>query len=494
MMDKPNENKQAQVPVADFEQLIDPLQRNSPDSFAVRFKKARKRYNIPLLLMMTVIVVFGLIVLYSVSGPDAYGLYEDSAWFLKKQIGFTVAGYVLCLIISFFPVKFFESKIITLGAAGLSFALVIATMLFGENYNGARRWITIGSIDFQSSEVIKVALVLAFAGYCAARARTRAKNAAKAKEGKKSDSILKSAFFDFIVPVGACVAVDIFIIAQPHVSCFIIIALIIMMCALSAGIPLRSWIVGCLIFAIVGVIGGFAAFAMLPQEKVDKIMKNYSHVFKRVEIYSEDETSQLTSDDTRQVDNAHNALGSGGMWGVGIGNSRSKYNYIAEAQNDYIFSVYVEETGFVGGLVLILMYLALFVMCLAVVLKANTPYTRILSTGCTALIFVEFLLNLSVELQIIPSTGVTLPFFSYGGTAQVMLLVAMGFILCVSRCTIPEEKGAEDKISEGAAAPAVEASLAHAGAMPSGNVQPVKKDQVRPNVTDPGYKKRKIRR
>jgi len=499
MMDNSHDKAPQGQAKADIEQLIDPSSRTSSESFAVRFKKARKRYNIPLLLMMTVIVVFGLIVLYSVSGPDAYGLYEDSAWFLKKQIAFTVAGYVLCLIISFFPVKFFESKLITLGAAGLSFALVVATMLFGENYNGAKRWITIGPIDFQSSEVIKVALVLAFAGYCSARARVRAKNAKKAREGKKQESVLRGAFFDFIVPVGIAATVDVLILVQPHVSCFIIIALIIMMCALSAGIPLKSWITGILVFAIVGAIGGFAAFAMMPQDKVDKIMKNYAHVFKRVEIYNDDESSQLTSDDTRQVDNAHNALGSGGLWGAGIGNSRSKYNYIAEAQNDYIFSVYVEETGFVGGLILILMYLVMFVMCLAVIMKANTPYTRILSTGCTSLIFVEFLLNLSVELQIIPSTGVTLPFFSYGGTAQVMLLVAMGFVLCVSRCTIPEESKAEEDVEEELpAVPQEPVALAHAQAAPQGapsvNTVPGQSPQQRAGKAAPGYRKRKIQR
>jgi len=123
------------------------------------------------------------------------------------------------------------------------------------------------------------------------------------------------------------------------------------------------------------------------------------------------------------------------------GNSRSKYNYVSEAQNDYIFSIYVEETGFVGGLILILMYLSLFAMCVAVVLRANGPYARVVSAGCTALVFVEFLMNLSVELQVMPSTGVTLPFFSYGGTAQIMLLFTMGFILNVSKYgTAPKQK------------------------------------------------------
>ena len=446
MMDKTYDQHTSGKVDSDIEKLIEPSMAKGTESVAARFRKARKRYNIPLLLMMTVLVVFGLIVLYSVSGPDAYGLYQDSAFFLKRQLAFTIAGYVICLVISFFPVKFFETKVVTLAAAGGSLGLIILTMLFGENYNGAKRWITIGPIDFQSSEVVKVALILAFAGYCSARARMRARYARR-KDGKK-EKLLTQAFFDFILPVGAAILVDIFILAQPHVSCFIIVALIVFICTLSAGIPLRSWVIGGLILGLVGAVGIVMALLILPEEKMESIRRNYTHVFKRVEIYSEDESSTLTKDDTRQVDNAHNALGSGGMWGVGIGNSRSKYNYVSEAQNDYIFSIYVEETGFVGGLVLILMFLVFFVMCVTVVLKANTPYTRILSAGCTALIFVEFLLNLSVELQIIPSTGVTLPFFSYGGTAQVTLLAAMGFILCVSRSTLPQEQKEEEAIEE----------------------------------------------
>jgi len=398
------------------------------------------RYNIPLLLMLTIIVVFGLVVLYSVSGPDAYGIYNDSGYFLKKQLTFTAIGYVGLFFISLvIPMDLWASKTVSVFMGAVSIGLVVATSVFGSVDNGARRWLKIGSnFKFQTSEVVKLALILAFAGYCKYRSEARAENEAKGIKEKP----LKQAFFDFILPVGGAVLVDIFIVLQPHLSCFIIIALVIFMCALSAGIPLKSWLIGGAVFMVVGVIGLGVALIVLPQEKVDSIKENYSHVFKRVEIYTADEeNTTLTDDDTRQIDNAYDALGSGGMWGVGLGNSRSKYNYVSEAQNDYIFSIYVEETGFVGGLILILMYLSLFAMCVAVVLRANGPYARVVSAGCTALVFVEFLMNLSVELQVMPSTGVTLPFFSYGGTAQIMLLFTMGFILNVSKYgTAPKQK------------------------------------------------------
>ena len=121
------------------------------------------------------------------------------------------------------------------------------------------------------------------------------------------------------------------------------------------------------------------------------------------------------------------------MWGRGIGSSRAKYNYVSEAQNDYIFSIYVEETGFVGGAVLIFIYLLMFAMFVTVIIRADSIFTRMLATGCTSFIILQAVLNIAVALQVIPATGVTLPFVSYGGSAQIMLLAAYGFILCVAR-------------------------------------------------------------
>jgi cell division protein FtsW len=234
------------------------------------------------------------------------------------------------------------------------------------------------------------------------------------------------------------------------------------MCALTSEIPLKSWLAGSLIIALVGGLAGAIILASSPAEKRERFMKNYAHVFKRLAIFTADEDDfneeegGLTRDDTRQVDNAHNALGSGGMWGVGLGNSRSKYNYVSEAQNDYIFSIYIEETGFIGGVVLMMMYLVMFFMCLAVCWKAKDVFSRTIATGCTALIFVEVLMNISVELQVIPATGVTLPFISYGGTAQISLLIAYGLILSVSRSgTLQKQKKKSKAFSKRALNPGV---------------------------------------
>ncbi|MBR2549558.1 MAG: FtsW/RodA/SpoVE family cell cycle protein [Clostridiales bacterium] len=426
--------------ITDIDSLIEPPSKNEKEGLnAAAIEKAVKSANIPMILMIFVMLVFGLVILYSVSGPDAYGQFQDSSWFLARQIRFTVAGIVAMFIISFIPIDFFRQKWIAISAYVLSIGLAFATIAFGVGReHGASRWINIGPIQLQSSEIIKVALIVAFAGYRSAIAKLRSEGKIKQP---RSDlmKVIKNTMIDFIIPVGLCVLVDIVIVLQPHLSCFIIVAAVIFMCALTSEIPLRSWLIGSFVIILVGAVVGSLVLAMTPAEKRERFMNNYAHVFKRLAIFTADEEDfdeeegTLTKDDTRQVDNAHNALGSGGMWGVGLGNSRSKYNYVSEAQNDYIFSIYIEETGFVGGVILMLMYLVMFFMCLIVCWKAKDVFSRTIATGCTALIFVEVLMNISVELQVIPATGVTLPFISYGGTAQISLLIAYGLILSVSR-------------------------------------------------------------
>ena len=427
--------------MTDIERLIEPVGDafTIPEEAKVHTDMNLNTVNVPMLLMVFVMIVFGLVVLYSVSGPDAYGLYHDSAHFLKRQIIQTLIGLVGCVVISFIPIWVFSQKWVMVGAFGVSLALAFWTLAAGVgSEHGATRWVNIGPIQFQSSEVIKVALIVAFASYRAAADKLRRSGKLPVPKTKRGRDI-EYAVVDFIVPVAAIIVVDLVIIMQPHVSCFIIIGVVIFLAALVSEIPLKSWLVGGGLMIGFALLLGGIIFAVMPNDSRDRLMKNYSHVFKRIAIFrqgddeEEESESNLTKDDTRQIDNAHNALGSGGMWGVGLGNSRSKYNYVAEAQNDYIFSIYVEETGFVGGMILIIMYMIMFVMCVQVIMRADGIFARTVATGCTALIFVEVLMNISVELQVIPATGVTLPFLSYGGTAQIMLLAAYGLILSVSK-------------------------------------------------------------
>ena len=203
---------------------------------------------------------------------------------------------------------------------------------------------------------------------------------------------------------------------------------------------------------IIGLIAGaiiVGALLVIPgtQDKVSGyIQSNFAHVFKRFSIYTRDEEEELTDqqkDEALQVERAKDAIGTGGLKGVGFGSSRSKYSYVSESHNDYIYSIYVEETGFIGGTLLIVFYLGFLFMGLRVAMKAKDVFCRIIATGYTFLIVLEAMWNIGVELTVLPSTGITLPFFSYGGTAQILLLIAYGMILCVARSGVvyPKKDG-----------------------------------------------------
>ena len=377
-------------------------------------KRKKKVSNVPLLIMLFVILCVGLIILFSVSNPIGYAEQKDSLYYVKKQLRFTLIGLGMALFLNYVdPIKILFKRylLMSLLSGGLALGLAAVTLVAGRAYNGARRWFMIGSFQFQPSELVKVLLVISFASYRQFIVNLRQKG--KLKASTRRLQVLKDTMFDFIIPITGAIVVDVLILAEPHGSCAMIIAAIVFICALASGINHRSWIVGGAIMLGVAIVFGAGAYAIMPDEQVtrieEKVLGNFSHVFKRIAIFTKDENdeeSKLTVDDTRQIDNAHYALGSGGMWGVGLGQSRSKFNYISEAQNDYIFSVFVEETGFVGGMFLIILYMVILAMCMAVIWNTKAVYYRVLASGCTAMIFVEAFMNLAVELQIMPSTGV----------------------------------------------------------------------------------------
>ena len=417
-------------------------------------KKNMKLTNIPLLIMLFVILCLGITILYSVSSPIGYAEEQDSLFYVKKQIRFTLIGLALALFFNFVDVTkilFRKYMLVCVLSGGLALALAVATLLFGQTYNGARRWFVIAGFQFQPSELIKVLVVVSFAAYRQFIVNLRKSGKLRKEPGKKY--LVRDSMLDFVVPVMGAIVIDMLILAEPHGSCALIIAAVVFICALASGIHWRSWAVGIALMLGFAVAIGAPTYMLMPEEKVakieEKVLSNFSHIFKRFEIFNQDEEnkekSTLTEDDTRQIDSAHYALGSGGMWGVGMGMSRSKFNYISEAQNDYIFSVYVEETGFVGGMFLIIIYMVILGMCMAVIWHTKGVYYRVVASGCTSIIFIEAFMNIAVELQIIPSTGVTLPFISYGGSAQIFLLAAFGLILGCSRYGTVEEEAPETK-------------------------------------------------
>lgn len=430
-----------------------PVMSRPSDAAALREPRQKIKWrdpnwlsNIPLVLFLFFIVTYGLIVLYSVSAPAGYinSKLTSSAFYVFSQLKFTIVGIILCIIVNFMPIDFFKNRFIMFSAYGLSAGLIIVTALFGQEKQGARRWLTMGGTDFQTSEVFKICLVIVLAIYRVTVLNLQRKGKLKAKDPK--NQYLVDAFFEFIFPVGAILFIDVLILVQPHLSCFLIVGVVTFVCFLVSGIRLRSWIIGMGFYILLAILAVCVVFAVpsLREKATEKIEKNFAHVFKRVEIYSQDEDQELTDqekDESRQVNRAKDAIGSGGVMGQGLGNSRYKYSYVSEAHNDYIFSIYVEETGMVGGTLLILIFLLFLYMGFRVAYRAKDVFCRIIAIGYTFLISLEAMWNIGVELTVLPSTGITLPFFSYGGTAQILLLSGYAMLLCVARSgVVPKTK------------------------------------------------------
>ena len=170
---KPEEKKAV---ITDIDSLIEPPSKPANEGLNVaKIEKAVRSADIGMIIMIFVLLVFGLVILYSVSGPDAYGQFQDSSWFLTRQIRFTIVGIVMMFIVAFIPIEFFAQKCIAIAAFVLSLGLAFATLAMGVGReHGASRWINIGPIQLQSSEIIKVALIVAFAGYRATITKLRA--------------------------------------------------------------------------------------------------------------------------------------------------------------------------------------------------------------------------------------------------------------------------------------------------------------------------------
>ena len=401
------------------------------------------RTNIPLILMMFIFVVFGLLILYSVSAPIGFVNSDKatSTYYVFRQLAFSAFGITVALVLMFVPIDLFRHKklstIIVVAGYIVCFLLLIIVRFFGvgSETQGAGRWVEVGPITIQPSEIVKLYTVYALAWYRNFIEDLKAKGKLQGEDAKST--FLRQLGIEFFVPVFAIVILAVLILIQPHFSCFILLAIVTFVCIATSGIKPQIFFTGVLIIltAIGLVVGTIFAIPPVRENVITKVQTDYAHVFKRFEIYARERGAEtdLTEDDTRQVDRALNAIGTGDMFGVGFGNSRSKYFYVSEPHNDYIFSIYIEETGFVGGVTLITAYLVFFALGMREALRAKSTFARTIIVGFSVLITMQALINIAVTLVVVPPTGITLPFVSYGGTAQILLLTCYGMLLSATR-------------------------------------------------------------
>ena len=354
--------------------------------------KRKRGFDYGLLVVVLILVITGLLILQSTSSYNGQVKFHDSFYYLKKQAFATTLG--LAFMYAMANIDYHVWQRFAIPAYLVSILLSVAVLLFGDEYNGSKRWLSFGPFSFQPSEFAKIAVIL-FLAYIIV------KNGTKMKKMKTLLFIMIS-----ILPIVGLVGAS-------NLSTAIIILGIGVVLVFVAS-PLYAQ------FVWLGVTGaGFLTiFLALESYRLERLA-----IWRNPEKYEKG----------YQTLQGLYAIGSGGLFGRGMGNSVQKLGFVPEAQNDMIFSIVCEEWGLVGASFLILLFLILIWRFFVIATKAKDLFGALIATGAMAHMMIQVILNIAVVTNSIPNTGITLPFVSFGGTSVMFLLLEMGLVLSVSR-------------------------------------------------------------
>ena len=355
------------------------------------------RVDFPLLLLTILLTGMGLVMIYSASFARA--LYEtgDSAYFFKRQLIFAVLGIIAMMLISRMKPELVRKLAFPILGASIVCLVLVFVPGLGQSENGATRWLRLG-VSFQPSEVAKLGVILSFAAMISAF-------------GEKM-----STFRYGILPFAAILLVIIILLRlEPHNSAIVIIVCTAGAMLFLGGVQYRWFILaaGVMVLGIVLILGAGG------------------YELSRITAW-QDPFSDPT-DDGYQIIQSLYAIGSGGVLGLGFGQGRQKYLYLPEEHNDYIFSIACEELGFVGAVGILIVYALLILRGYYIALHLKDRFLSLMVAGITTLTAIQVFFNIGVVTNLLPSTGISLPFFSYGGTALMIQLGQIGLCLGASR-------------------------------------------------------------
>lgn len=361
-------------------------------------KRNSKTGQVDFILLMIIIclLLFGLIMLFSASSPKA--LEEGNVYsIILKQGAISALGCALMFAASNYDYHHYKhwSKIILLA----TLALMYVVPVIGFASHGATRQISIGPVSFQPSEIAKFALVIYYA----------------TRFSDKKTADISSNMKNLGISVGVLLLFGFACALQSHLSAAVVLAVISIMMMVAAGLQMKY------LYALGGLgVLGFTALAFSASYRLDRFRALINpFAYERGIGW--------------QIIQSLYAVGSGGLFGLGLGQSRQKYRYLPEAHNDYIYAVICEELGFIGGLFVIALFVLFVWRGMSIALNAKDRFGTYMAFGITSIIGVQMLINLGVVLSILPSTGMQLPFFSAGGTSMIVMLTGMGILLNISR-------------------------------------------------------------
>lgn len=365
-------------------------------------KAAAGVQDIPYLILTLLLVLIGLVMLFSASYASAIHDRLPPTHYFFRQSMFAAVGIAAMLLVGRMNYRILHRFSFWILGASVLLLAAVAIPGIGVSHNGARRWIRIG-VEFQPSELAKLGVVLSFSAMIASfRERMRS--------------------FRFgVLPFALILAViAVLLYLEPHMSATVIILLTGAAMMFLGGTPLRWFLLGAgaggLLVALYLSTKGYAG---------DRIM-----AWRDPFLYPRDEGYQIIQ--------SLYAIGSGGLFGLGLGRSRQKYLYLPEPENDYLFAIVCEELGLIGALFVLLLFMLLVIRGYRIAMHARDRFGAMTAAGLTTLLALQVFLNIGVVTNFLPATGISLPFFSYGGTALVLQLAEMGIVLSISRFGTPD--------------------------------------------------------
>lgn len=360
-----------------------------------------KRKQVDFWLFMTVLILlsFGTIMVFSASAAYAYNyMHGDTYYFLKKQLIYVPVGLLAMFVMMNFNYTRLKKYSPYIFVLSLVLILLVCIPGIGKVQNGARRWFSIAGQSFQPSEITKLGLILYFS-YSLSKRRDQLKYFFKG-------------FLPYLLMMGLIAGL---LLMEPHLSCTIIIILVASIILFSAGARVRHFV----FLSLPALTGLVSLIALVPYMR--KRALSFLNPF-----------SDPQGDGWQAVQSLY-AIGSGGLFGRGLGKSLQKFLYIPEPYNDFILSVLAEELGFIGVFSVMLLFLIFIWRGIKIAVNAPDIFGSLLAVGITSLVAVQVIINVAVVTSSMPVTGMPLPFFSFGGTSLVLLLTGIGILLNISR-------------------------------------------------------------
>lgn len=352
------------------------------------------RFNIVVLILL--LLCTGIVMIYSASGIYAYEKFGDSSFFLKRHLIYLSFGVIMAFIVMYFDyrrLRRYSRPLII-----FTILLLICLFPFGKEIGGVKRWFKFGLLSFQPSEFAKLALVIYLADFLSRR-----------------QSRLADFRRGFLPPAIVTGLIALLILAQPDFGCALTILLLGSILFCTAGIQLRY------------ILSTFLLSIPIISLAVITAPYRWRRIVAFINPWADPQGSGF------QLIQSYLALGSGGIFGVGLGKSQQKLLYLPAAQTDFIFSIIGEELGLIGTGVVVILFLLFMWQGLKVAYTSDDLFGRFLALGIVSIITIQVIINIGVSTGSIPTKGLPLPFISYGGTSLVFNLIGVGLLLNISR-------------------------------------------------------------